>query len=120
MNQVIKSFLGVFLIMFLVITSVSIISIFLEVMNAQNEHACIINEIENSYFNSKVIAQCENDARKKGYSVSTKVFYEDLEKIKQENKDPEDAKIAKVELKFPINIAFWQLKQEYKLEGYAR
>ena len=40
--------------------------------------------------------------------------------IKQENKDPEDAKIAKVELKFPINIAFWQLKQEYKLEGYAR
>ncbi|SER77820.1 hypothetical protein [Lachnobacterium bovis] len=120
MGQVVKSFLGVFLIMFLVATSVSIISVFLEVMNAQNEHASIINEIENSDFNNQVITQCVNDAKKKGYTVSTKVFYEDLEKIKLENKDLDEAKVAKVELKFPINIAFWQLNQEYKIEGYAR
>ena len=46
MSQIMKTFLGVFLIMFMVVTSSGVLSGFMTVVEAQNLHAQIINELE--------------------------------------------------------------------------
>ena len=50
MSQIMKTFLGVFLILTMVVTSAGILSSFMEVMAAQNMHAAMVNEIEDSDF----------------------------------------------------------------------
>ena len=45
MSQIMKTFLGVFLIMFMVVTSSGVLSGFMTVVEAQNLHAQIINEL---------------------------------------------------------------------------
>ena len=50
MSQIMKSFLGLFLIMFMVVTSAGVLSGFLSVLSAQNTHAAIISELEDSDF----------------------------------------------------------------------
>lgn len=49
-----KTFLGVFLIMFMVVTSSGVLSGFMTVVEAQNLHAQIINELEDSDYDSSV------------------------------------------------------------------
>ena len=48
MSQIMKTFLGVFLIMFMVVTSSGVLSGFMTVVEAQNLHAQIINELEDN------------------------------------------------------------------------
>ena len=49
MSQIMKTFLGVFLIMFMVVTSSGVLSGFMTVVEAQNLHAQIINELKFTY-----------------------------------------------------------------------
>ena len=51
MSQIMKAFFGIFLIMFMTVTSSGILSGFMTVVEAQNLHAQIINELEDSDFN---------------------------------------------------------------------
>ena len=53
-----KTFLGVFLIMFMVVTSSGVLSGFMTVVEAQNLHAQIINELEDSDYDSSVAQTC--------------------------------------------------------------
>mgnify|MGYP001633974479 FL=1 len=55
MSQIMKSFLGLFLIMFMVVTSAGVLSGFLSVLSAQNTHAAIISELEDSDFYPSVV-----------------------------------------------------------------
>jgi hypothetical protein len=57
-SQIMKTFLGVFLIMFMVVTSSGVLSGFMTVVEAQNLHAQIINELEDSDYDSSVAQTC--------------------------------------------------------------
>ena len=60
MSQILKTFLGLFLILTMVATSAGILSSFLSVMTAQNMHAAMISEMEDSDFYPQVIMDCFN------------------------------------------------------------
>ena len=64
MSQIMKTFLGVFLIMFMVVTSSGVLSGFMTVVEAQNLHAQIINELEDSDYDSSVAQTCFQNASK--------------------------------------------------------
>ncbi|SFG15649.1 hypothetical protein SAMN04487761_10632 [Lachnospiraceae bacterium C7] len=122
MSQVVKAFLGIFMIMLLAVTSVGILTTFLTITNAQDEHARIINEIENSNFYSEVVKECSKNARENGYDADIVVYYDNETKGAdlQHLNDTKDAKAARVKLSVPVKIGFFDLNYNYKLDGYAR
>ena len=50
MSQIMKSFMGVFIMLFMSVTSIGILSGFLSVLSVQDLHSCIISELEDSDF----------------------------------------------------------------------
>ena len=77
MSQIMKTFLGVFLIMFMVVTSSGVLSGFMTVVEAQNLHAQIINELEDSDYDSSVAQSCFENASKAGDILELKLYMTD-------------------------------------------
>lgn len=125
MSQVIKSYLGVFMVLLLMMTSIGILSAFMMVLSAQDVHAVIIDELENSHCAQNVLEECFDMAGQAGYDLSVNLFYEDGTscRISSEEEIPADSSTsfyARVELEFPLTIGFFQLQQNHVISGYAR
>lgn len=124
MSQIMKTFLGVFLILTMVATSAGILSSFMEVMAAQNMHAAMINEIEDSDFYYRVINDCFDTAQAKGYQLTVTMYGADNSEIRCTDKSqvPQniDVVMARVELKFKSLLGYFGVDSEHSLEGYAR
>ena len=103
MSQIMKTFLGVFLIMFMVVTSSGVLSGFMTVVEAQNLHAQIINELEDTL--ELKLYMTDNSIRTVT-DASQIASSDEIEK-------------ARVELKFTYAVAFFGIKQEHVLSGYA-
>ena len=58
MSQIVKAFLGVFLTLFMAVVALSVLTAYMEVMNAQDMQARIVDELENSDFNAGVMREC--------------------------------------------------------------
>ena len=69
MSQIMKAFMGVFLTLFMAVTAMGILAAYMEVMNAQDMQARIVDEIENSDFNENVINTCVSQGADAGYQV---------------------------------------------------
>jgi hypothetical protein len=120
-----KAYLGVFLILFLVFSSMGILSGFLTVANAQDMHADIVNELENSSFYPGVIAECFQKAERNGYELSVTLYQEDytLAACTNASTIPDDTscvEFARVELTFPLQMGFFGVGQTHTFSGYAR
>lgn len=125
MSQIMKGFLGVFLVMFLVVSSVGILSAFLTVMDAQDLHARVINEMENSNYSREVISENFEKAENAGYELEVVLYYEDGEQASctggEEIPDhPGEISLAQVNLKFPFRVGFFGINDQHTLSGYAR
>lgn len=125
MSQVIKAFLGVFLIVFMMITSTGILAAYMEVLNAQDLQARIIDEIENSNYAASVIRAGYRDAGKAGCGLSLTLYYESGVMTRFTNSSQVPASVgevsmARVELTFPFQVAVLGIRQEHTLTGYAR
>lgn len=123
MSQIMKAFLGVFLIMFMAVTSSGVLSGFLAVIEAQNLHAQIINELEDSDFHSDVARQCFESAAEKKDALSITFYMADNSTHTATGvsgiPDSSDIVKARVELKFNYQVAFFGIDQEHVLSGYA-
>lgn len=123
MNQIMKSFLGLFLIMFMVVTSAGVLSGFLSVLSAQNTHAAIISELEDSDFYPSVVNECFKKAKDENTQLSIKLYLDDnsVKTISGAGEIPGGKKIekARVELKFFYQIPFFEIKEPHILSGYA-
>lgn len=125
MSQIMKCFTGIFIILFMTVSSIGILSAFLTVISAQNLHASIINELENSDFYEEVVRESFAKAEETKnvlvltfyYSDNTsiEVTSEELDKYKAEN-----VEMAKVDLRFNLNSGLFSLSDEHILSGYAR
>ena len=115
MSQIMKTFLGVFLIMFMVVTSSGVLSGFMTVVEAQNLHALIINELEDSDYDCSVAQTCFENASKAGDTLELKLYMTD-NSIRTVTDEIEK---ARVELKFTYEVAFFGIEQEHVLSGYA-
>ena len=119
MSQIMKTFLGVFLIMFMVVTSSGVLSGFMTVVEAQNLHAQIINELEDS----SVAQTCFENASKAGDTLELKLYMTDnsIRTVTDASQitSSDEIEKARVELKFTYAVAFFGIEQEHVLSGYA-
>jgi hypothetical protein len=120
-----KAYLGVFLILFLVFSSAGILGGFLTVAGAQDMHADIVDELENSSFYPGVLAACFEKAERNGYELSVTLYQEDYTMVTCTAADaiPEDTsrvELARVELTFPLQMGFFGVGQTHTFSGYAR
>lgn len=125
MSQVIKAFMGVFMVMFLMVTSTGVLGAFYQVLHAQNTHAAMIDEIENSNFARPVMESCFAMAKEKGYALQLSLYSENHTVITCMNQselpeNTEDVILAEVALKYSIEVAFFEVDAEQELFGYAR
>lgn len=128
MSQIMKGFLGVFLLLMLSVTSTEILRGYLQVLYAQDMHSQVICEVEDSYYNAAVIESCLNRAKESGYSLDISLYdkagnnylfttggnnssYEALSKA--------DIKGGEVQLGFHYSFQFYGMDHEQFLRGYV-
>ncbi len=113
MSSVIKSYLAIVLILLIVFTSAGIISVTLDVQNARDYHAAVVNEIENCNHAASVIEACKTEASENGYTLTVTNYYSD-------NDNSPNSQISKVVLKYSYTIDFLGIATEKEIVGYAR
>lgn len=125
MSQVMKAFMGVFMVMFLMTTSTGVLGAFYQILHAQNTHAVMIDELENSDYAKAVMLECFKTAEQEEYDLQLSL-YSDSEEIKTCTSSadlPESTKevsMVEVVLQYSIEVAFFEVVTEQQLFGYAR
>lgn len=124
MSQIMKSFMGIFLIMFLAMVSMGILSAFMEVIDARDLHSRMIDELENSDYSANVMREQFDLAESAGYQLDITLYQGDVEtkctKREQVPDQASDAELAKVCLTFPFQVDFLGIDNTHTLCGYAR
>lgn len=123
MSQIMKTFLGTFMIMLLTVTASGILSGFLTVIEAQNIHSQMISELEDSDFYPGVVRSCFESAKSLGDELNITFYMDDntIRTVSNINGIPDTSSVvkARVELRFLYTIAFFGISQEHVLSGYA-
>ena len=125
MSQVIKTFLGVFLILFLTVTAAGVLGAFYQMLHAQNLHAKMIDELENSDYAPVVMEACFEAAEEAGYDLQLSIYADTggvflcTSRADLPTEKPEIS-LMEVVLEVPIRIAFFELEMKQQLFGYAR
>lgn len=93
------------------------------VVEAQNLHAQIINELEDSDYDSSVAQTCFENASKAGDTLELKLYMTDnsIRTVTDASQitSSDEIEKARVELKFTYAVAFFGIEQEHVLSGYA-
>lgn len=125
MSQIIKTFLSVFLILFMTVTGVGLLSAYMQVMNAQDMQARIVDEMENSNYASAVAGRCYEEATQAGYELTIVFYYDNGGTVSCSSAanlpgDVSDVTMAKVELTFPFEVKFLGIHKKHVFSGYAK
>lgn len=125
MSQIMKTFLGVFMILLMAVTTAGILGAFLCVLSAQNLHSMIICELEDSDYNSSVMAEGFEKTKAAGDELTVVLYHENNTVTTCHNSadipaDCSDVEMAKVELQFNYNVGFFDINNVHVLSGYAR
>jgi len=124
MSQIIKAFLGVFLLLLLATCGIAIFSAFLSVIQAQNLHAEIVNQLESSAFHPSVLEECFEAADEEGYELTVLLYEEgkypyDISSVDEVPASTEDVDMARVSLDFPLKLPFFLVGETHRLTAYA-
>lgn len=111
MKKILTTFFIVFLLMIFVIVGIGIISVNLDIEKARDYKADVIAEIENSNFNTKVIASCIDQATEAGYELEVTPIVTDTETNQQ---------IATIVLKYQYTFKILNINNTHEIRGYAR
>ena len=123
MNQIIKTFLGVFLILLMCSCCIGMFAQFLHVMEAQNLHAKIVKELEESDYYPDVLRACCMRAQTAGCRLEVTLYQPGKTPIVIQDAAMVPAQIqcetAKVELKYALHIFGLQEEQTHILSAYT-
>lgn len=125
MSQVLKGYMGVFLVLFLMATSTGMIGAFYQMLQAQNTHAGMIEELENSNYAKNVMETSFKIAERQDYRLQLSLCLDTEERkiCTSSTELPETtAHVTMVEviLSYDINFTFFDVSTEQHLAGYAR
>lgn len=123
MSQVFKMFMGVFFLVLLLLTGVSIISVQLDVSAALDYKADIVTELENSNYHPQVINSCIRQAQENGYQLEIRTFVPGEAStvfVSPNASDTRDVVMAEVILTYPYRMIFLETFLEHQVRGYAR
>lgn len=109
MGQVIKTYLGIFLMMLLMVAGAGVISAEAEICRARNFKTDVVTELENSHFHPSVIAACRQQAADMGYELEIETYGEGQE-----------IEMAEVTLYYTYQIGPFHTKTEHSVQGIAR
>ena len=125
MSQIMKAFTGIFIVMFMMVSATGILAAFLQIMQAQNLHAVIVDELENSHYTSSVLESAFEAANDRGYELRV-VLYQQYESeiictsVEELPMELEEVVMAEVALSYPVELAFFQVAGQQQIIGYAR
>lgn len=125
MSQIIKTFLSVFLILFMTAASLGILTTYLQVLGAQDLQAQMVDEIENSSFAPGVVSRCFSDAETAGCELAVTYYYDGGGTVRctraaQTLSDVGSVSMARVELTFPLEFKLFGFKKQHTFTGYAK
>lgn len=127
MSQIFKVYMGVLIILLMGFTAGGILGAYLSVAGAQDFHALVISELEGSDYYPGVVESCYARASEAGYQLEIAYYTEngasgvwDGTGVLPEAVEGQQIEMAKVSLTFPLRIAFFEIRQEHTLCGYAR
>lgn len=125
MSQIVKAFLGVFLTLFMAVVALSVLTAYMEVMNAQDMQARIVDELENSDYNAGVAKECFEKSKAAGYELAVTYFCEDAAVATAHSASEVPAltkkvDMAKVEMHFPFKVPFLGIEKTHTFVSYAR
>lgn len=124
MSQIMKTYLGVFLLLLLMFSTTGFLGAYMQIIGAQNMHAKIIDELENSGFYMEVIRENLQIADEKNYDLEF-TLYRNGSTIVIDDVNDIDGRIqeiylAKVRLSYDYEIPFYGISETQTLEAYAR
>ena len=125
MSQVMKAFMGVFMVLLLITTSAGVLGSFYQILHAQNTHAVMLDELENSNFAKAIMAACFETAEAEEYRLQMNLYSSsrEIQSCTSVTDIPEDTReitMVEVILFYDIEIAFFEIEEEQQLFGYAR
>ena len=128
MSQIMKTFLGLFLILFMTAAGTGILSVFLSVTEAQSFYYMVLDELENSNYAQPVLEECLREADQKGYELVMTIYLEDgssvsCSRVGEESAaytDEENAiRLIRVSLTYSYHLVFLNVGRTGQLAGYA-
>lgn len=125
MSQIMKAFTGVFMVLFMTLSATGILDVFFETMQAQNLHAVIVSELEDSDYSIAVLEDAFVTAKECGYKLRV-LLYPEYEAavcctcIEDIPEDLEDMAMAEVTLQYAVDIPFFGVYGQQNIIGYAR
>lgn len=125
MSQIIKAFTGVFVVLFMMTTATGILGAFLQTMHAQNFHAAMIHELENSNYATNVLEECFSVAKDNAYDLEIIFYLEDggifiCDEFEDLLQRPKAVSMARITLEYPVQIAFFEIDLKQQVYGYGR
>ena len=125
MSQIIKTFTGIYILLFLMSAGTGLLGAFLQVLQAQNMHSMVIDELENSDYAMKILEDAFTVVEAKGAQLRVRLYLEDGTQVDcEEAEDVPDTsakvRIAQVQIVYPIMVPLMGVSEEYALTGYAR
>ena len=125
MSQIMKAFMGVYMVLLLMVTSAGVLGAFYQILHAQNTHAIMLDELENSDFAKVIMEACFETAERESYRLQMSL-HSDTEQVKicmkadELPENMESVKMVELILFYDIEIAFFDIAKEQQLFGYAR
>lgn len=125
MSQIMKAFMGVFMVLLLMTTSAGVLGAFYQILHAQNTHAVMLDELENSDFAKQIMEACFETAEEESYRLQLSLYSTSKEittctSVVELPDNTEDVMMVEVVLFYDIEIAFFEIAKEQQLFGYAR
>lgn len=125
MSQIIKAYMGMFIMLSITFAAAGILSAFLMVADAQDIHQNMVNELENSDFYPEVVRECFSLAQNRGYTLEITLYQSDYTGVCCKNagdvpENTDEIIYAKVEMQYPLCLAFYEFEEKQSLCAYAR
>lgn len=124
MSQIMKAFTGIFIVLFMMVSATGILGMFLQITKAQNTHAAILAEIENSDFARPILQDVFTIAENCGYGLEIVLYREDETAVYCTGADKvpwdvSDVFQVEVIMDYSINLSFFQVSASQECYGYA-
>lgn len=125
MSQIMKAFMGIFIVLFMTTSSMGMLGAFLQVSQAREFHAMVIDELENSNYCKAVLEECFKTAEESGYVLEVTLYKNQGGYISCTEKADipsqlEEIDMAKIDMQFVITIPFLGVENEQEISGYGR
>ena len=111
MKGAIETAIGIVILAFMGVLGASYVTVSLNTQRAQNYHAAVVQELENSDYADDVIASAIEKAEENGYG--------ELKIEKKESSSTGEA-YAKVTLPYHYSIPILSIDWDHEIVGYAR